>query len=449
MNLDTEIQDLVNINEIQESPETNSISSIEWCRKFVKQTPLREKPKTRDKWYNNYTVPGSYADPANDSPPSHEPSYELGEEVTAIEAMEYRQGTNNMDIRPRVYDKLSKAWTLLDTGSCVSCSPRQPHDVEDPNFKLKAVNGESMPTYGTRQLELQMGRKKYTIQAVIADVPQVIFGWDLFKKYSLGMDWNQWGDLMITDRKAQISSLLRHITVETKAVPQIGAVTVLEAEQNFFEAECMRRIEAISIGETEEAPFFIDNLPLPEELDPDSSENDRKNLEALAKLDKKYAEVVKRYNILKTTFDKNPKHNIKHVIDTGDSPPIKQKVRPLLASSQKSQQGKRIWEEMERMGVIERVDPSTLTQWASPLHLAKKPNSDSWRPCVDYRLVNKVTRADLYPIPTLKAFTKKLKGAKLFSVIDLRSAFFNLPIHEDSVAKTTVLSPWGGAFMVR
>ena len=434
------IQGLIDKNELQDLESFNSIASVEWSHKNT---------DTKSKWYQNYTVPGGFVQGQEPRPPEHHKlgSLEVGHEVSAIEAITRRE-LGDMDIRPRIFDKLSKTWILLDSGSCVSCSPKQPNDIPDPSFKLKAVNGNAITTYGTRNIHLQIGRKRYSIQAVIADIPQTIFGWDIFKKYSLGLEWNQWGDLLLTDNKAKISSLLKHVVVD-QSIPQIERISVIEMEQNLFEMECMRKISAISIEEDQESPFFIDNLPLPNSLDPESNKNDKVNEEALKKLDKKWSDVVSQYDILKTTFHTKPKHNIKHVIDTGEAAPIKSKVRPLLATSEKSKKGKEIWEEMQKMGVIERVNPSKLTQWASPLHLAKKPHTNSWRPCVDFRLINNVTKADCYPIPTLKNFTKHLKGSKIFSVIDLRSAYFNLPIHENSIDKTTVLSPWGGAFVFK
>ena len=96
--------------------------------------------------------------------------------------------------------------------------PKEPGDVLDPSFRLKSVNGGKISTYGTKQISLQIGRKTYWIEAVIAEVPQRIFGWDIFKKYSLGLDWNEWGDLMIIDKKAKISSILQHVTVSQDSV---------------------------------------------------------------------------------------------------------------------------------------------------------------------------------------------------------------------------------------
>ena len=64
--------------------------------------------------------------------------------------------------------------------------------------------------------------------------------------------------------------------------------------------------------------------------------------------------------------------------------PCKSKVRPLLANSEKSEKGKEIWKEMETMGVIERVKPSTRITYSSPLRLVRKPNSDKFRICADF-----------------------------------------------------------------
>ena len=104
---------------------------------------------------------------------------------------------------------------------------------------------------------------------------------------------------------------------------------------------------------------------------------------------------------------------------------------------------------MEKMGVIERVDPSELNEWSSAVHLVKKPHQKGYRPCIDYRKINGVTKSDCYPLPNLRNFNKDLSGSKVFSKLDLRSAYFNLPIHKNDIKKTCALSPWGGAFVFK
>ena len=128
-----EIQKLININELQDCG-SDFVSSIEWSQNI--ETP---KPIVRDKWYQNYSLDESYAswsDPNSKQVAQIEsPLYKVDEVVSAIEAIHYRPGTHNLDIRPKIYDKLTKTWTLIDSGSCVSCTPKQPEDQLDENFK--------------------------------------------------------------------------------------------------------------------------------------------------------------------------------------------------------------------------------------------------------------------------------------------------------------------------
>ena len=97
-------------------------------------------------------------------------------------------------------------------------------------------------------------------------------------------------------------------------------------------------------------------------------------------------------------------HNVTHRIPTGNSSPVKAKLRPLLPGSDKAVKGKEAWDQMEKLGVVERVDPREYTSWLSPLHLVPKPDS-TLRPCSDFRLLNARTVPEAYPLPNLKSFT--------------------------------------------
>ena len=102
---------------------------------------------------------------------------------------------------------------------------------------------------------------------------------------------------------------------------------------------------------------------------------------------------------------------------------------------------------MIKGGIISRVSASSNTDWTSNLTLANKPGGGV-RCCSDFRDLNlKTLTLDAYPLPLLKDFTHKIHGCKVFSKLDLRSSFFNIPIHPDHRFKTTTLSPWGGAYV--
>mgnify|MGYP003319359069 CR=1 FL=1 len=140
---------------------------------------------------------------------------------------------------------------------------------------------------------------------------------------------------------------------------------------------------AMTIHPDQVSPM-VDDLPLSSEVD----ECHKSNLAAAQKLSQPYKGLVAKYpKILEANFKKEPATDIYHRIETTGEP-FKSKMRPLLASSEKSKQGKKTWEEMESLGGVERVKPNALLQYTSPVHLVKKPSGDGWRVCADFRLLN-------------------------------------------------------------
>lgn len=139
------------------------------------------------------------------------------------------------------------------------------------------------------------------------------------------------------------------------------------------------------------------------------------------------------------TIDSNPRaaslHQIRHHIIT-HGPPIVGKARRVPPGKYKM-----ALREFQFMMDKSICRPSS-SPWASPLHLVSKKNG-TWRSCGDYRTLNSIAVPDSYPIPNIQDFAYKLHDKKIFSTLDLVRAYFQVPVNEEDIPKTAVITPFG------
>ncbi|PRQ45991.1 putative nucleotidyltransferase, Ribonuclease H [Rosa chinensis] len=87
------------------------------------------------------------------------------------------------------------------------------------------------------------------------------------------------------------------------------------------------------------------------------------------------------------------------------------------------------------------IRPS-VSPWGAPVLFVKKKDG-TLRLCIDYRKLNKVTVKNKYPLPRIDDLFDQLRGAKVFSKIDLRTGYHQLRIRESDVPKTAFRSRYG------
>lgn len=135
-------------------------------------------------------------------------------------------------------------------------------------------------------------------------------------------------------------------------------------------------------------------------------------------------------------------HLISHHIETGDATPIKQ--RYYVMSPDKLKELNRQLDEMLELDVVE---PSN-SPWNNPIIMAPKANGEL-RFCLDSRKLNEVSKHDAYPLPYINNILDQLRDSRFLSSLDLKSAFWEIPLTSSSKEKTAFTVPNRGLFQFK
>ena len=74
------------------------------------------------------------------------------------------------------------------------------------------------------------------------------------------------------------------------------------------------------------------------------------------------------------------------------------------------------------------------------MHMVEKSDV-SWRPCSDYRRLNLVTKRDMYLPPHMEDLLAQLASKKVFSNLDRRKGYNQVPVAKQDVPKTAASLP--------
>ena len=106
----------------------------------------------------------------------------------------------------------------------------------------------------------------------------------------------------------------------------------------------------------------------------------------------------------------------------------------------------KVEEELEwlvKQGILEPVE---FAEWAAPIMPVVKSDKSSVCICGDFKLtVNKTSKLDKYPIPRIEDLFTTLNGGKTFTFtkLDMRQAYQQLPLDEESKAYLVINTHWG------
>ena len=168
----------------------------------------------------------------------------------------------------------------------------------------------------------------------------------------------------------------------------------------------------------------------------------------------KYEELCEQYGeaFSKSNEDIGRTKHVKMDIDMGNSPLVSSRSYTLPLKHYEWVQ--REIKFLEHAGIITK----SMSKWASPIAVVSKKSAPREAPkrrlCVNFRKVNELQQEvitagktkgqiSIHPLPKIDEMYAKLKGAKVFSTIDLRSGYHHIALGKSSRAKTAFVTPFG------
>ncbi|GJT57217.1 putative reverse transcriptase domain-containing protein [Tanacetum coccineum] len=102
---------------------------------------------------------------------------------------------------------------------------------------------------------------------------------------------------------------------------------------------------------------------------------------------------------------------------------------------------KELSEQLQELSDKGFIRPSS-SPWGAPVLFVKNKDG-SFRMCIDYHELNKLTVKNRYPLPRIDDLFDQLQGSSIYSKIDLRSGYHQLRVREQDIPKTAFRTRYG------
>ena len=286
--------------------------------------------------------------------------------------------------------------------------------------KVKLPNGEELPTNQSIRLPIRMGtwRGFVTAWVLAFNEYELILGRDFLRHVNPDINW--------VNSRMKIRERGR-----THLITPAQSSFVLDNKDNRFNLISAKQCGRVTRKKNSEAVLFVVRT-LPNQAD--VSDQD-----PIAHKDPRIQEILQRHrSVFRSSLPNElpPDRRIAHKIDTKDAKAVNINAYPL--SAEKLNEQARQIEELVQKGLIR---PSS-SPWGFPVIFVKKHNG-SWRMCIDYRALNRLTVKNGYPLPRIQELLDKVGTARVLSKIDLASGYWQIRMGDKSIEKTAFNTMWG------
>ncbi|GJU04071.1 putative reverse transcriptase domain-containing protein [Tanacetum coccineum] len=124
-------------------------------------------------------------------------------------------------------------------------------------------------------------------------------------------------------------------------------------------------------------------------------------------------------------------------LDPGSAPVFIARSTVFVAPSEM----KELSEQLQELSDKGFIRPSS-SAWGAPILFVKKKDG-SFRMCIDYRKLNKLTVKNHYPLSRIGDLFDQLQGSNIYSKIDMRSGYHRLRVQEQDIPKTAFRTRYG------